>query len=98
MYLCFILIKLANHSSTFYFFINSTFFFFSDFKFITNLIVLTRTNAWVVSFQNVPLGTMAQAAILIVLVRTVEFAAGFLEAASASRGTMEETVNTVNRK
>lgn len=51
-----------------------------------------------VSFQNVPLGTMAQAAILIVRVRTVEFAAGFLEAASASRGTMEETVNMVNRK
>lgn len=41
---------------------------------------------------------MAQAAVLIVRVRTVEFAAGFLEAASASRGTMEETVNMVNRK
>lgn len=41
---------------------------------------------------------MAQAAILIARVRTVEFAAGFLEAANASKGTMEETVNTVNRK
>lgn len=47
-------------------------------------------------FQNVPLGTMAQAAILLAPVRTVEFATGFLEAVSASKVTMGETVNMVS--
>lgn len=41
---------------------------------------------------------MAQAAILIAHVRTVEFATGFLEGVSASKVTMEESVNTVNRE
>lgn len=44
--------------------------------------------------KNVPLGIMAQAAILIARVRTMEFATGFLEAVSASKVTMEEFVNT----
>ncbi|XP_023609681.1 multiple epidermal growth factor-like domains protein 6 [Myotis lucifugus] len=46
-----------------------------------------------VNSKNVPLGIMAQAAILIAPVRTVEFATGFLEAVSASKVTMDETVN-----
>lgn len=43
--------------------------------------------------KNVPLDILAQAALLIAPVGTVEFATGFLEAVSASKVTMEETVN-----
>lgn len=49
-------------------------------------------------FQNVPLGILAQTALLIAPVRTMEFATGFLEAVSASKVTMEETVNMVSRE
>ncbi|KAG8511527.1 Multiple epidermal growth factor-like domains protein 6, partial [Galemys pyrenaicus] len=52
-----------------------------------------RTNAQVFVFQNVLLVIMAQPAILIAHVRTMEFVTDFLEAASASKATMEETVN-----
>ena len=41
---------------------------------------------------------MVWAAILIASVRTVEFATGFPEAASASQVIMEETANMVNQE
>lgn len=49
-------------------------------------------------FQNVFLVTMLWSAILTASVRTVEFAAGFLETVSASQVIMEETANMINQE
>lgn len=48
-------------------------------------------------FQNALLVIMAQAAILIVHVRTMEFAMDFLDAVGIAKFPTEGTVNMVNR-
>lgn len=93
----FVLIKLVNDLSAFIYFL-STPLFVSVFELITtNSVVLTRTNALVVSFPECYPGYYGSRCHFNCLCQTVEIAIGFVETVSASKVTKEGTVNMVNR-